>query len=231
MPFYGGSNPFPRRYGGSPTTLQRVVESVAGARGSAYATAANTPVGVENMAIARAITFDGYGANQRLANQFLPTKVTAQTGMLQRWERIFGLSPAPTDTEPVRRARLAAKWLTIGTNGGAQPIRDALTMALGPVFVGLVNTSLAQALAYWPGGTPSTSMPWSSTVAHVLVQVQQPATYSSRQFFDAVAGIGPIMDTLLPAWATWDWFEKDSAGNIGFLLDDAMNLDFEVFDS
>lgn len=236
----GGFSPGPEQYGGYPggaPLLQRVLESLQGAFGSAYDTSLSAPLGVELMAYARALTFDGYGANQRLANQFVPATMTALVdsngvshGLLPRWEAILGIVPSPTETETARRNAVAAKFLAIGNNATAQPIIDALTLALGPVFVGLVNITPSQALVYWPAGTTLAGYPWFSTLSHVLVETTIPSTYTLAEYLDAVTGIAPIMDLMLPAWADWQWFLENSSDTLGFILDDPHNLDFEIFD-
>ena len=60
MPATGGLDPGPEQYGGGINNtdaplLQRVFESIAAQRGSAYDQTLKTSVGVENLAIARAI--------------------------------------------------------------------------------------------------------------------------------------------------------------------------------
>jgi enoyl-CoA hydratase/carnithine racemase len=62
LPFTGGATPSPERYGGGEGNsnvplLQRVYESIAAGRGSAYDQVwpPSTAVGAENMALARAI--------------------------------------------------------------------------------------------------------------------------------------------------------------------------------
>lgn len=303
----------PLRMGGGVPRLQRIVESLQSGRGAAYSTDQSTAVWVENNAIGRIIDRDMYGVHERLANQFLPTGCTAD-GLLPRWEAIFGITPATTDTEGVRRARLAAKWATIGLTNSDQPIRDALSAALGPLYVGLSYVTPANAISWWPGlsgqtaaitnfatgtgtitgltgittalyglsivlsncatsanngtylilsepssssvtysngggsspdygvggtiGSPTVNwsitnpaVPWSSTISHIDIQVQQPSTYSNAQFYAAISLIGTILDPIMPAWATWDWWvpSPNGGGNMGFYLDEP-NLDIEVFD-
>jgi hypothetical protein len=314
MPSTGGYCPGPFRTGGAIPRLKRVVESLETQRGTAYASTPGTAVFVENMAIARAIDADVYGANERLANSFDPNKTSSATGMLQRWEAIFGLTPSPTDTDPVRRARLLAKWQQCTKSSVHQAVVDALTAALGPVFVGITFVTPTSATQFWPGnngsvggitnqsgiqttltgvpaivfswvgsnitisnastaanngtfqivgwtgspgivyvnpsgvstdyGVGGTSLaptirwvisnpfsPWTSTVGHIDIQVQQPSGYSLTQFFGSLSAIGPLLDAILPAWTTWDWWmpSPHGAGGMGFYLDDPNNLDMEVF--
>src|SRR5271166_6036405 len=112
MPFTGGYSPSPERTGGgdgtsAAPTLQRVFESIAAARGPLYDQTTGSVVGAENIALARAITFDLYGANRRFANEMNPAYATA-AGLLPRWEAILAQPPQPGDTEKVRQIRCAA---------------------------------------------------------------------------------------------------------------------------
>jgi len=216
--------------------LQIVFESLAAGRGDAYDQTVSSIVGLENMAIARAISFDLYGANERLANSFLPTKATVASGMLPRWERVFGLNPAPTDTEVDRRNAVATAWARLADDNVYQTIADQVQAAIGPIFVSIVHNPPATALVYWPGGTPNALAPWYSTVLHILVVLTQNvagyknADGSPNALFYATAGkIGDIMDKYLPAYVTWDTVLANSGGTLGFKLDDPGNLDNEVF--
>jgi len=322
-PFTGGWSPSPERYGGGEGSsdeplVQRIFESIAAQRGSAYSTSPTSIVGIEMRAWARAIAFDAWGVNARLANQFIPSKLTAASGMLQRWERIFAVPPLPTDTEPVRRARVAAAWASTGQPNSVQPVISALQAALGPVYVGLVHQTALTETSYTGGlsnvvatgttpptvtisGTPTgldyfeidittggalgaalftwkrhgatiatgqttsaaftlpgtgvvvafgagppnyatdnvykfttnPQVPWLSSLAHVDVQVtQNVAGYNNAgapnaAFYQLVANVAPILDEILPAWATYDWFIQDSASVSAFKLDER-NLDLEV---
>ena len=107
-------------------------------------------VGAENIAYARAITFDLFGANQRNANQVNPAYATADA-LLPRWEAILNQPPQPGDTESVRAARCAAAIGRFGRTNSSQPIIDVLVATLGSLFVGLMLFTPANALVWWPG--------------------------------------------------------------------------------
>jgi hypothetical protein len=162
MPFTGGYSPQPERYGGGDAgsnvpLLQRIVESLAAARGKTYSQALTTAVGVENMALARAIAFDLYGANVRAANEMNPATATV-SGLLPRWEAILAAPPLPGDAQPVRQARCMAKLLRFGYPNNMQPVADATKAVLGPLFVAMVYIRPDQATVWWPGlmGTGAT---------------------------------------------------------------------------
>lgn len=173
MPFTGGYSPSPERTGGGDGTsnaplLQRVFESLAAARGEPYDQGLLTAVGAENMALARAIAFDLFGANQRYSNQVNPAYATA-AGLLPRWEAILNQPPQPGDTEAVRAARCAAAIGRFGRTNSSQPVIDALTATLGGLFVGLTLFTPSNALVWWPGYGGSSAAVLNVTGNQVIV--------------------------------------------------------------
>lgn len=328
MPFTGPFTPGERYGAGEGNSdaplLQRVFESIAAQRGDAYDQTTLSKVGAENMAYARAVTFDGWGTNQRLANGFDPQRMTLASGMLPRWERIFGINPLPTDSEVVRRARIIAAWAKIGQTNAVQAVTDALSAALGPVFVGVNHQTYATGLSIVNGvqivqsagttppvvtlsGTPtdnfiiqmaittggargtalfkwsinnggsfvatgvstaatvaltsgiivtgltanfsagtyatdnvytaltSPGTPWTSTIAHLAVQLTQTVTgyhntdgSPNAAFYQEAAAVAPILDQMLPAWSTFSWYVNSSHSAREFRLDER-DLDLEAF--
>lgn len=326
-PFSGGYSPSPERTGsGDGTsvapTLQRVFESLAEARGAAFDQTDESAVGAENMAMARAITFDLYGANERYASEMNPSTATV-AGMLPRWEAFLGQSPMPGDAQSVRQARCASALARFGRLNDTQAVIDVCSATLGPLFVGLVLFGPSNAATWWPGfsgasagitgmsgnqveitglvgvptSAPGTNLtianavnagnngtfpvqsmvssgaviiinngtpvvpdygvggtsgaptvqwtfsnplaPWTSTIAHVDVQVNPTAVPGyvnadgslNGKFFSLVNALNPVLDLLLPADVTFDWYVNSSGAAIGFVLDDPNNLDVEVMDS
>jgi hypothetical protein len=241
MPRYGGFSSYPLRYGGGDggsgkTLHQRVFESIAAQRGSAYDQTTTTAVGLENFLFAKAIVWDGYYCSQRLANNFLPTKATVATGMLPRWERIFNAPPALGDTEVQRRARISAAWLSVVQSNIHQSVDTVLVSALGVLYSGTYTYQApATALTYWPGASTNTpSLPWYSSILHVDILVNLPASYTSSSgptaaWWAAVGAFVPPLDAMLPAYVTFDWYINSSHGGLGFYLDE-FDLDLEIFD-
>jgi hypothetical protein len=192
------------------------------------------------MALARCIVFDGYGQNDRLSYAFQP--VTMQDPNLGRWEKIFAIPGVlPTDPVPVRQGRVAAAFGRFGKGNANQAVVDAMTAILGPVFLGLVLFNLSNATTYWPGGTPGTTYPWTSTIAMIDVRV----TYQLPQYLIAdgspqgqpngawwalVGQAKAALDLILPAWATFNVFCNDALGAMGFRLDEH-NVDIEALGS
>ncbi len=246
---YGGYHPYPRRFGGGKPTIHVFHESLNAQRGSAL-DAANpaTTVWLEDMALMRAIVFDGWHTNQRLAHQWDPRRMT---DMLPRWERLMKLRPVPGATEKDRRQDVLERRFErfSGIANHAKLIKH-LADALGELFVGVEYISLGNAVihvpdASYPWGTvawnPVTGegVPWTNSVAHILVHLRKPDGYTEGQFYEAAGKVGPIIDAVAPAWVTYDWYRAPLSPPIsvtggpsegGFYLDDDHNLDNNVFD-
>lgn len=242
MPTFGGYSPYPRRFGGGgKPRLQRIHESLNAQRGTAYdAQNSQTFVWVENMAIARAISA-AWSTNQRLANQADPLRMTDH---LARWEKILQIPVPPDATDADRRAEVFERLSRIGKASLHARIYFEASRVLGDFFAAVeyIDPSIAVVHvpdASYPWGTVVPGVPWYSTVAHVLIKVNQPAGYTLADFWAAVGRLAPVMDHLLPIEVTWDFYVCPSVGvhvNVpggpscaGFYLDEP-DLDLEVFD-
>ena len=155
MPFTGGFSPGPLRTGGgdagsSAPRLQRIFESIAARRGKAFDQTPNSIVGAENMAYARAIDNDVFGANERFVNEMNPATATVD-GNLPRWENIFGCPPVPGDTQVARQARVVRRAARFAATNDPQGITDALSAEIGTLFIGLTLITPTQANTWWPG--------------------------------------------------------------------------------
>lgn len=241
---YGGYSPFPKRYGGGRPRLRIIHDALNAARGTALdASNSSTVAWVENMALARAICFDGFGTNDRLSLQWDPDRMT---DMLPRWEQILKLTPAPDADETTRRAEVRKRWERfIHAAALHSRVLTVLKEALGDVFVAVEYISYANANihvpdASYPWGTVVTGILWTSTVAHVLVLLQRLPGYTDGDFYEQAAKVHLLLDGLLPAWCTVDWYHapinspaitvSGGPSRAGFYLDDEHNLDWSVFD-
>lgn len=215
MAFTGGLSPSPERTGGGAPRLRRIIEALGAQLGSAFDTTSTSNVYAEMQAYGRAIN-EAWGNGVRLANQWDPLRVTDFMG---RWEAILGLTPAPTDLDTVRRARIAASLVRIGRANTFQAVVDAITAAVGStVFVSITHTSSSGAVVVtpsgWPVGVQLSGVTWYSTTAHVLVLVTQPTGMSDSQFYSQVSAMNPVLDAMLPAWCTWDWARSTTLHSI-----------------
>lgn len=236
---YGGLHPGFERYGGGKPALEVLTNSIGAQRGTAYDNTQPSNVYIENLAIARTL-MECWSNNQRMANQFDPFRMT---DFIPRWEKILGLYPNEGDTGNQRRARIVKAFARVTQIGIYQTVYDQLLATLGSnVFVQIVTTSSAQAVVYTPAGwtvglhDPSGLVNFYSTIAHILVEVVQPAGMLDGDFYQLVGKVNPLLDNLLPAWVTFDWYRKVHAGGTGFYLDGdptttgtLVNLDNEAF--
>ena len=242
MPKFGGLCPYPNRFGGKGAygvRLEVILNGLNQARGDAYDVSASSNVYAENHAIARVIN-DLFSTNQRLANQWDAFRMTTN---LPRWESILNIVPVPGDADTTRRARIQTIFARTGQAPFTSYIATQLAALLGSFFVAVEYISVANAViivpdATYPFGIVSAVSPWSSTAAHILIRTKLPTGAKESDFQAAVGLINPFMDAVAPAWVTWDFYRPGlvsvavtggpSAG--GFYLDDAQNLNTEVFD-
>lgn len=240
MPACGGLSPFPMRMGGGKPRLELVLDHLNRGRGDALDTATDSPVYVENMAHARAITAC-WLENERLGNQWNPARLT---DCLPRWEKICGLVPGPDDSLQVRRARIEALFARIGLLLNRASLTTMLEALVGTAYVDVEYISLDNAVIHGPAGFPIGTyvegFEWYSTVLHVLVRLQKPDGFTEGEFYEAAGKVTALLDDVLPAWCTFDWYRAPTGGAPvtviggpsagGFYLDQDHNLDNHVFD-
>lgn len=146
MPLHGGLAYGRERYGGAVPRVQVILDALNEQLGSAYDVSKDSPVYIRNLAIARMLA-SVWDSNERLGNQFDPLRMT---DFLPRWERIFGIVPSPTATEPERRRVIAARFARIGVAPTHQAIVDALAAALGDIAFTVERTDPDVATMKWP---------------------------------------------------------------------------------
>lgn len=150
MPTFGGYSPFPLRFGGEKPIVETVQAGLDASRGTAYDVSTDSPVWVENNAIARTIA-DVWNTNELLSNQFQPSRMSV---LLERWEAIYGILPSPTADASQRRAVIAERVSRTGTIPNNQVVIDRLNELLAPVTFDLVEVAPGDAgvIESWPGG-------------------------------------------------------------------------------
>jgi hypothetical protein len=225
------------RTGSTDDTYRRIYESLNQALGTAFDTSPTSNVAIRNHAIARAIA-EVWDQNRRLS--FIHDPWRCAPSILVRWERICRLYPLPTDSIRSRRARLAEKLSRFGVKPTYQVVTDRLEDALPNVFVALRHITPSEATAHWPGTAEPDA--FTSTVCHLLVEVEKPAGYSEGQFYEAAGKVSNIMDSSVASHLTFDWYRNSTdpahagAGawatdtDAGFYLDAEHNLDNAILD-
>ncbi len=240
---FGGYHPYPRRFGGGRPRLQIIHDALNAARGTSLDgnQFTNTLVWIENHAYARAICFDGYGTNDRLAMQWDPERVT---DMLSRWERIFKIIPSPSANAHDRRQVLKRRWRRfLHASATHARLREVLSLELGDYFVAIEYIGISHAVIHvpdetYPWGTVVEGYPWTSNVARVLILLQKPSGARESDFYQAASKVGPAIDGILPSWVTFTWYRAgancvhpvvDGPSMAGFCLDNPANLDNNIF--
>lgn len=247
---YGGYHPYPRRFGGAGGShLEAIHNSLNAQRGTALeASDSTTVVWLENMAFARALCFDGWGTNQRLAHQADPKRTT---DMLPRWERALKIVVPRKTPDAARRRTLLERWQRFDEAATNARLVTLLTEELGSYFVALEYTGLSAATVRvpvydpsihgpgpWPFGVESGNL-WSSTVARLLILLTLPDGATEADFLAQAGRVFTLLDPLVPAWVSFDWYRAPEIGapiavangpsSAGFYLDER-NLNYSVFD-
>lgn len=201
-------------------------------RGTAYTKEQDTFVDVENVALARFLSATG----PRLAEKFRANAVPGRSDeRLAYWERFLAVPKRLGEPKWRTRQKLAAHYrLTDGPT--VHSVRTALEELLGDAFVDLTwaqGTDLASppAQTFWPTINPGDSSlslgggAWTSERCTLLVEVTQPAGMSDSEFLTLVnVDLFLMLNRLMPAWATFNWYLTDDSGG-GFFLD-VSRLDF-----
>jgi len=242
MPKFGGYSPFPKRMGGGRPRVETLTKALAADRGDGFdALNRETIAYTIDTSAARALSA-AWGTNQRLAQLWDPRRMSED--VLARWEKILALAPLAGESEGTRRTRVEAVLARFGSPAWASAISAQLTAEIGSAFVGIETISYALANILVPDGTYPWGVvggvPWSSTVAHILILLQKPTGWTEGQFYDAAAKVVLVLDPLLPAWVSYDWYRQPDTGTPvsvpggpsvgGFCLDNEHNFD-SVFDA
>lgn len=188
------------------------------ARGSSYSKETSGLVHVENQALARAHAARWRDA-ERLACNANPATAYEKA---DEWRETLGVRPRAGDTREQLRLRCKARFLAM-RGGTRQTIDDAITSLLGTIHVKtwrVFGTDLATppTNTFWPGVNPGLSGndlgggAWYSDRSHLVVEVTRPADVGLSKFLDAVDQLFELLDTRLPAWATFDWAQNVEGG-------------------
>lgn len=151
MPTFGRYGTFPLRFGGAKPRVQTILESLNSARGTAYDVTETSHVWVENMALARALA-EVWDVNEMMGNQVVPLKMGL---LLERWEKILGITVSPSATRAARRRVVHALMSRTGKTPNYQTLKDLLEVAMAPLTISSIAHSApgdAGVVANWPGG-------------------------------------------------------------------------------
>ena len=203
-----------------------------GMRGSAYSQESSGLVHTENLAIARleqAVT----RSSARLAYNSVPLTSFNKLGY---WAEVLNVPQRAQDSKEEIRQRCAAKFMAaVGPTEYNE--NEAIESLLGNHLVQVwrqTGASLASppAQTFWPGINPGPAShdlgggAWLSERCHLVVEVKQLDGETLSEFLELMNNqLFSLLDTMLPAWATFNWSLNVSTG---FLLD-ISQMDFDGF--
>lgn len=229
----GAFNPSPLRTGASSGTLiEYFLATLNEGLGTAYNPVLGTAIYKENLAIARALgALVAFG--ERIGNQADPFKLT---DFLETWEEIFRIKPGFNDSLESRRATVAFRMSLIGMSPDLGTFTSVVRQILPNTFVRVELIPSTKANTHVPLGANvpgGINVPpdgfWSSSISHILIVTQKPATMTENEFYAEVGRLYAYAHLILPGWATFDWV-RDGASGAGFYLDEEHNLDNQRFD-
>ena len=220
---------------GNAPYAEFILRQLSSDRGTAYTKQTGTYVDVENLALARFWSACG----PRLAEKFRANCVPGRSDeRLAYWEKFLAVPKRLSEPKWRTRQKLAAHYrLTDGPT--VHSVQAALEELLGDAFVemtwaqgsGLDNPPAG---TYWPGINPGSSTlslgggAWTSERCTLLVETVLPPGMSISEFQTLMnVDFFVMLDRLLPAWATFNWFLTDDSGS-GFILGESP-LGFTAF--
>lgn len=192
-----GRRPYPKRYGGGPSTLETEHRAVLDALSPGWDVSEETAIYAETYAQSLAVTAI-WQINGRLAGSRIPARMLET---LPTWEESCALRPAPNDSVATRRARVAAKLLSVVGNTLAN-LYDICAAYCGAVFLGFAAPDESVVTTYWPGINPGPpGFEWTSGRAVLCVRLAQ-NSLSDPAFSALFEGLSLALQPVLPAWMT-----------------------------
>lgn len=158
-----------------------------------------------------------FEASARAKNQEIALKMIEN---LPVWEEATRLRPNASATDAERRDALAAKLRGILAN--AMPdIREACLELLGSNLVE-VHSGFSD-VTWWIGGTPGLpGEEWATDRSLISVEVNQDGL-SEGDFYRKMDRLTQMLDNMLPAWMTHEWFVGDSSSGVdGFYTEQSL---------
>lgn len=197
MPRFG-RNPFPRRFGGGPSTFETEHIALLDALAPGWDAGPDTVNYAELFGYALATTMI-WQVNQRTANQAIPSKMLEA---IPGWEKTLYLSPTRSDAVRTRRSAIAAKLRGIAGNA-LSDIQSVCRTLAGANYVGTSAPDAAHAWAYWPGVNPGPpGLEWSSNRASITVGLTR-AGLSDSDFLNLLELLTNSLNAMIPIWMSY----------------------------
>jgi hypothetical protein len=191
-------------------------------RGSSYTTNPYTLVDAENIAIARLMS----AVFSRTPEKFSANSTPAHADeRLDYWINVLGIPSSSKDPKWLLRQRAAAhykaaKGPTLAT------VTEAVSNLLGNKLVA-IHTFIGDDLdtpptpTFWPAGANDGGAysigghTWLSRRSHIRIEVIETPDITRSEFLQLMnVQLFKLLDTMLPAWVTWNW----SVGSDGFRI-------------
>lgn len=200
--------------------------------GKPYDTRENTWLFIQCNTYARALS-EAWVLYFRMLNQINPLTMT---DFLEGWEHIFNIKPSAQQSEKNRRKEIALHFLFSKSGASIYTLNQFFKIILPNTFVRVELIPSTKANTHVPLGANvpgGINVPpdgfWSSSISHILIVTQKPATMTENEFYAEVGRLYAYAHLILPAWATFDWVREGASG-VGFYLDEEHNLDNQRFD-
>lgn len=196
--------------------------------GTALSTAFDAPLRRAELYALTNVFVDLNQAIRRVQAESLPG--TSSQG-LQDWAQRLGVDVFPGDSDALVRASCAGKYKAQG-GGTPQNIIDVIETTLGNSLVGIEFTKGADAepYTYWAGVNPGQEIDlggdaigeFSSVRSHILIVLRPlPGQTIEKTQSIVESKLFSVLDTLLPAYATWD-YQISNDPYEGFILDESL---------
>jgi len=202
-------------------------------RGSAYTQKPHTLVDAENVAIARFMSGVFSRTPEKARANATPLRCDEK---LEYWVEVMRLPYRTGEQRWQMRDRARAHYRA--ANGPTiQNVIDALDALLGDALVGVthpegVDLATPPTHTFWPiinPGAASFSLgkgAWLSERCTLAIETDIPVGMSDGDFLHLMnVEMFSLLDTMLPAWASFNWATTSGPGS-GFFLD-VSRLDFE----
>lgn len=176
MTTFGRSSPSGQQYGGRKHVATTILDSLLGARGSAYTSDDTSAIYAKCAAAAREVAY-----TWAAAHQLVWLWDAYYTPFLSRWEAILGIRPSLTSTDMDRRTSVAVKLYAF------------------PV-VSTHHRMASMALAAMPGC--SASLTRNAASGEVTISSSKPSDMTQGVYEQYSAAAFAALDEALPSWVS-----------------------------
>jgi len=216
------------------TATELILQSLNDALGTSYTanfdgtTQLDTVVGVENLAIARAIN-DIWESNRRLALQNNPTRMA--NIFIPIHEQILGIKPTINQSLQERRQFIISKYSIWTLPPTPENVTDFLKQMIPAIFIKVVTNTSGMNEGSVPGGATvpgGVTLPqiddshdqpmWFSSVNTLKIQVWQPRDHNDNllmtdaDYYNQKTSFYSFLDNYLPAYVNFNSFRYVAYG-------------------